>query len=61
MLEERYMGPEYDLDELSKLPKDTLGYNYAFLMKTMGFEPHFYRSRDLVVTRLYSLKFIFYQ
>ena len=46
MFEEKYMGPEYDLDELSKLPKDTLGYNYAFLMKTMGFEPHFYRSRD---------------
>ncbi|HMH10436.1 MAG TPA: Coq4 family protein [Candidatus Nitrosopolaris rasttigaisensis] len=46
MLEERYMGPEYNLDELMKLPKNSLGYTYAKLMKTMGFEPHFYRSRD---------------
>ncbi len=46
MLEERYMGPEYNLDDLIKLPKNSLGYTYAKLMKTMGFEPHFYRSRD---------------
>ena len=37
MLEERYMGPEYNLDELIKLPKNSLGYTYAKLMKTMGF------------------------
>lgn len=46
MLEERYMGPEYDLEEMIKLPKDSLGYTYALIMKTMGFEPHFYRARD---------------
>ena len=46
MFEERYMGPEYNLDDLIKLPKNSLGYTYAKLMKTMGFEPHFYRSRD---------------
>jgi ubiquinone biosynthesis protein COQ4 len=41
MIEERYMGPEYDLDELIKLPKNTLGYTYAKLMKTKGFQAHF--------------------
>ena len=46
MFEERYMGPEYELDEMLKSPKGSLGYTYAFLMKTMGFEPHFYQSRD---------------
>lgn len=46
MFEEIYMGPEYELDEMLKLPKGTLGYTYAVLMKMMGFEPHFYQSRD---------------
>jgi len=46
MFEERYMGPEYELDEMLKSPKGSLGYTYAFLMKTRGFEPHFYQSRD---------------
>ena len=46
MLEERYMGPEYNLKEMLKLPKESLGYTYARLMTVMGFEPHFYRSRD---------------
>jgi ubiquinone biosynthesis protein COQ4 len=45
IIEERYMGPEYDLDKLSKLPKDTLGYTYAKIMTAMGFQPHFYRDR----------------
>ena len=47
MFEERYMGPEYNLDDLIKLPNNSLGYTYAKLMKTMGFEPHFYISRDI--------------
>ncbi|CAN5806476.1 hypothetical protein BH23THE1_BH23THE1_18600 [soil metagenome] len=46
MFEDGYMGPEYKLDEMMKLPKDSLGYTYAFLMKTMGFELHFYQPRD---------------
>lgn len=45
IIEERYMGPEYDLDKLSKLPKETLGYTYAKIMNTMSFKPHFYRDR----------------
>lgn len=45
LIEERYMGPEYDLDKLSKLPKNTLGYTYAKIMTTLGLKPHFYRDR----------------
>jgi ubiquinone biosynthesis protein Coq4 len=46
MLDERYMGPDYNLDELLKLPKNSLGYTYATLMKSMGLQVHFYKSRD---------------
>lgn len=42
MFEVRYMGTVYKLDEMLKLPKGSLGYTYTFLMKTMGFEPHFF-------------------
>jgi ubiquinone biosynthesis protein COQ4 len=59
MIKERYMGPEYDLDELINLPNNTLGYTYAKLMNTMGFQAHFYRDRarvedesDYVTTRV---------
>ena len=48
MIEERYMGPEYDFDELINLPNNTLGYTYAKLMNTMGFQAHFYRDRPSV-------------
>jgi ubiquinone biosynthesis protein COQ4 len=48
MIEERYIGPEYDFDQLIKLPKNTLGYTYAKLMNTMGFQAHFYRDRPSV-------------
>jgi ubiquinone biosynthesis protein COQ4 len=46
MIEERYIGPEYNLNEMLKLPKNSLGNTYAKLMTVMGFEPHFYKSRD---------------
>jgi len=46
MFEERYMGPEYELDEMLYLPEGSLDYTYAVLMKMMLFEPHFYQSRD---------------
>jgi ubiquinone biosynthesis protein COQ4 len=46
IIEERYMGPEYDLNKLSKLPKNTLGYTYAKIMTTLGLKPHFYRDRQ---------------
>ena len=48
MLEERYMGPELIIDDLLKLPKDSLGYTYAKVMSVYGFNPHFYRDRASV-------------
>jgi ubiquinone biosynthesis protein Coq4 len=41
MIEERYIGPEYDFDQLIKLPKNTLGYTYAKLMNTWVFRRTF--------------------
>ena len=48
LIEERYMGPEYNLDELLKQPKDSFGYTYAKVMTLKGFTPHFYRDRPSV-------------
>ena len=48
LIEERYMGPEYNLDELLKQPKDSFGYTYAKMMTLKGFAPHFYRDRPSV-------------
>jgi ubiquinone biosynthesis protein Coq4 len=45
IIQERYIGPEYDLEEMLKLPSDSLGYTYAKLMSTKKFHPHFYRDR----------------
>jgi ubiquinone biosynthesis protein COQ4 len=36
IIEERYMGAEYDLDKLIKLPENTLGYTYAKIMTTLS-------------------------
>lgn len=47
MLEERYMGPEIDLDALQQLPPGSLGHTYATVMKTLGYDPNFYRRRPI--------------
>ncbi len=45
ILEERYVEPEWNLDEMLKLPKNSLGWTYAKVMSTLGYDPHFYRDR----------------
>lgn len=47
MMESRYLGPEIDLEALSNLPPGTLGHTYATVMKALGFDPNFYRRRDV--------------
>jgi hypothetical protein len=42
IIEERYIGPEYNLDEMLKLPTDSIGYTYARLMSAKKLHPHFY-------------------
>ena len=47
MMEERYLGPEVDLAALLQLPPDSLGYTYATVLKTLGYDPNFYRRREI--------------
>jgi ubiquinone biosynthesis protein Coq4 len=47
LLEERYMGKEFDLEELLQLPRNSLGWTYAKLLKTMNYDPQFYRIREI--------------
>ena len=46
MLEERYAGPPYDLAAMLSMPKGSLGWTYAKVMSTLGYEPQFYRTPD---------------
>ena len=46
MLDERCMRQEYNLYELLKLPKNSLAYTYVTLIKSIGLQVHFYKSRD---------------
>ena len=45
IIEGRYVGPEYNLEEMLRLPTNSLGYTYAKLMSTKKLHPHFYRDR----------------
>lgn len=47
MMEARYLGPEVDLEALSQLPQGTLGHTYATVLKTLGYDPNFYRRREI--------------
>ena len=46
--DDRYTGPELDLDELVKYPRGSLGYTYAKVMKHLGYTPHFYGDRPSI-------------
>jgi ubiquinone biosynthesis protein COQ4 len=46
LLEERYVGPLYDLHAMLKMPKGSLGWTYARIMEAMGYDPQFYRIPD---------------
>ncbi len=48
ILEERYVEPEWNIEEMLKLPKNSLGWTYAKLMSTLGYDPHFYTDRKSV-------------
>ena len=47
MLAERYMGPDFDLEKLSKMPEGSLGWTYAKVMKAINYKPDFYRLRSV--------------
>lgn len=46
MLEERYPPLQPDIDALSQLPAGSLGHRYALLIRSLGYDPEFFRPRD---------------
>jgi len=48
MLKERYIGPRYDLEALLKSPKNSLGWTYAKVINTLGYDPNFYRTPEII-------------
>lgn len=46
-LEERYMGEEYDLEKMLEMPPHSLGWTYAKIMNALGYDPNFYRLREI--------------
>ncbi len=46
MLEERYVGPLYDLEAMGRMPRYSLGWTYARVMGAMGYDPQFYRRPE---------------
>ena len=48
ILEERYVEPEWDVDKMLKLPKNSLGWTYAKVMSTLRYDSHFYRDRKSI-------------
>lgn len=42
LFEERYIAPTPNLEELLKLPKDSLGFVYASYLRELNFEQKFY-------------------
>lgn len=42
LVEERYIGPIYDLEAMGKMPKGSLGWTYHKIMTAMGYDPQFY-------------------
>lgn len=46
MLAERYAGPLYDLEAMARMPRYSLGWTYARVMSTMGYDPQFYRRPE---------------
>jgi ubiquinone biosynthesis protein Coq4 len=45
LVEERYVGPAYDLQAMLKMPKGSLGWTYSKIMTTLGYDPQFYPQR----------------
>jgi ubiquinone biosynthesis protein Coq4 len=46
MLDERYVGPLYDLPAMLRMPRYSLGWTYGQVMNAMGYDPQFYRRPD---------------
>ena len=49
-LTEKYMGPDYDLKSMLTMPKGSLGWTYARVISSLGYDPKFYRLRPSLDT-----------
>lgn len=47
ILNERYIGDDFDLQTLLQLPPGSLGWTYARVLSAMNYDPHFYRLREI--------------
>jgi len=47
LLADRYPPLQPDIDALSTLPEGTLGQRYALLIRSLGYDPEFFRPRDI--------------
>jgi ubiquinone biosynthesis protein COQ4 len=47
LLAERYMGEEFDLKKMLKMPRNSLGWTYARVLSAMNYNPQFYRIREI--------------
>ncbi|AFZ22655.1 uncharacterized protein involved in ubiquinone biosynthesis [Cylindrospermum stagnale PCC 7417] len=47
MIAEKYMGSDYDLETMLKMPKKSLGWTYAKVVNALGYDPKFYRLRPM--------------
>jgi len=61
MLKERYVGPLYDLDAMLKMPKGSLGWTYAKVLSTLGYDPQFYRIPEKFETDAEYITFRVYK
>uniref|UniRef100_B8HY81 Ubiquinone biosynthesis protein n=1 Tax=Cyanothece sp. (strain PCC 7425 / ATCC 29141) TaxID=395961 RepID=B8HY81_CYAP4 len=55
IVEERYLGPAPNLEELLQLPPESLGYAYASKMTAENFDPEFYRKVQITSDASYVL------
>lgn len=46
IIEEKYVGPLYDLDDMLKMPKYSLGWTYAKVLSALNYDPQFYRRPE---------------
>jgi ubiquinone biosynthesis protein COQ4 len=44
IIQERYVGFPYDLETMLQMPKGSLGWTYAKVLGTLGYDPQFYRQ-----------------
>ena len=47
MIEQRYMGVDYDLEAMLQMPQGSLGWTYAQVMTEINYDPKFYRLREI--------------